>query len=215
MGHQQLYWSHPRKFGQGSRSCRVCSNRHGLIRKYGLNMCRQCFRQYAKDIGFIKRLEEPLAVGCSTPPRPCSEHFMARASVLHSVLRFSFILLCRQYPSAELGLRLSFPLGVHPPGRQCHISVSLQESFSNSVPIKAHSSLMQWIYQQSPEELQCPSSSSFSLVPLLHAEDELNAEGPAQKGREVISHDVVSHVLSLCAQDLCPYSWSSGPTRVG
>ncbi|MGH0186638.1 UNVERIFIED_CONTAM: hypothetical protein FKN15_021965 [Acipenser sinensis] len=54
MGHQQLYWSHPRKYGQGSRSCRVCSNRHGLIRKYGLNMCRQCFRQYAKDIGFVK-----------------------------------------------------------------------------------------------------------------------------------------------------------------
>jgi small subunit ribosomal protein S29e len=49
MGHQQLYWSHPRKFGQGSRSCRVCSNRHGLIRKYGLNLCRQCFRQYAND----------------------------------------------------------------------------------------------------------------------------------------------------------------------
>uniref|UniRef100_A0A8C3Y9N0 Small ribosomal subunit protein uS14 n=1 Tax=Catharus ustulatus TaxID=91951 RepID=A0A8C3Y9N0_CATUS len=61
MGHQQLYWSHPRKFGQGSRSCRVCSNRHGLIRKYGLNMCRQCFRQYAKDIGFIK--VSPVAVG--------------------------------------------------------------------------------------------------------------------------------------------------------
>ncbi|KAB0388121.1 hypothetical protein FD755_003077 [Muntiacus reevesi] len=54
MGHQQLYWSHPRKFCQTSRSCRVCSNWHGLIRKYGLNMCRQCFRQYAKDIGFIK-----------------------------------------------------------------------------------------------------------------------------------------------------------------
>ncbi|XP_035297429.1 40S ribosomal protein S29-like [Cricetulus griseus] len=51
MGHQQLYWSHPQKFGQGSRSC---SNRHGLIRKYGLNMCCQCFRQYTKDIGFIK-----------------------------------------------------------------------------------------------------------------------------------------------------------------
>uniref|UniRef100_A0A803V442 Small ribosomal subunit protein uS14 n=1 Tax=Ficedula albicollis TaxID=59894 RepID=A0A803V442_FICAL len=59
MGHQQLYWSHPRKFGQGSRSCRVCSNRHGLIRKYGLNMCRQCFRQYAKDIGFIKVSPRP------------------------------------------------------------------------------------------------------------------------------------------------------------
>uniref|UniRef100_A0A4X2L0Z0 Small ribosomal subunit protein uS14 n=1 Tax=Vombatus ursinus TaxID=29139 RepID=A0A4X2L0Z0_VOMUR len=54
MGHQQLYRSHPRKFSQESRSCRVCLNRHGLIRKYGLNMCRQCFQQCAKDIGFIK-----------------------------------------------------------------------------------------------------------------------------------------------------------------
>ncbi|XP_036293282.1 40S ribosomal protein S29-like [Pipistrellus kuhlii] len=54
MGHQQLYWSHLRKFGQSSRSCRVCSNRLSLIRKYGLNMCCQCFLQYTKDIGFIK-----------------------------------------------------------------------------------------------------------------------------------------------------------------
>nr|XP_035967991.1 40S ribosomal protein S29-like [Halichoerus grypus] len=53
-GSQQLYWSHPRKFGQGSRSCLVSSNRDGLIRKYGLNMWRRCFRQPAKDIGFIK-----------------------------------------------------------------------------------------------------------------------------------------------------------------
>ncbi|XP_073198455.1 small ribosomal subunit protein uS14-like [Lepidochelys kempii] len=48
MGHQQLYWSH------GCRSCCLCSNRHGLIRKCRLNMCRQCFCQCAKDIGFIK-----------------------------------------------------------------------------------------------------------------------------------------------------------------
>ncbi|XP_036622597.1 40S ribosomal protein S29-like [Trichosurus vulpecula] len=54
MGHQQLHWSHPRKFGQGTWSCCVGLNQHGLIRKYGLNMCRQCFRQYAKDISFIK-----------------------------------------------------------------------------------------------------------------------------------------------------------------
>ncbi|CAG9856542.1 unnamed protein product [Phyllotreta striolata] len=33
---------------------RACSNRHGLIRKYGLNLCRQCFREYASDIGFKK-----------------------------------------------------------------------------------------------------------------------------------------------------------------
>jgi hypothetical protein len=33
---------------------RVCSNPHGLIRKYGLYICRQCFREKAADIGFIK-----------------------------------------------------------------------------------------------------------------------------------------------------------------
>jgi small subunit ribosomal protein S29e len=32
----------------------VCGNGGGIIRKYGLNVCRQCFRQYAKDIGFVK-----------------------------------------------------------------------------------------------------------------------------------------------------------------
>ena len=36
------------------RCSRVCSNHWGIIRKYNLNMCRQCFREYAKDIGFIK-----------------------------------------------------------------------------------------------------------------------------------------------------------------
>ncbi|KAL7647486.1 UNVERIFIED_CONTAM: hypothetical protein RMT77_001082 [Armadillidium vulgare] len=50
----KLWNSHPKKFGPGSRRCRSCSNRHGLIRKYGLNMCRQCFREYASDIGFKK-----------------------------------------------------------------------------------------------------------------------------------------------------------------
>ncbi|XP_036184833.1 40S ribosomal protein S29-like [Myotis myotis] len=54
MGRQQLYWSHPRKFGQDARSCHICSNRHGLIRTYSPNMCRQCFHQYPKDIGFTK-----------------------------------------------------------------------------------------------------------------------------------------------------------------
>ncbi|XP_045144526.1 40S ribosomal protein S29-like [Echinops telfairi] len=49
MGHQQLYWSHRRKFGQGSHSYRLCSNQ-----KYGLSVCRQCFRRYVKDIGFIR-----------------------------------------------------------------------------------------------------------------------------------------------------------------
>ncbi|KAF6728312.1 40S ribosomal protein S29 [Oryzias melastigma] len=80
MGHQQLYWSHPRKFGQGSRSCRVCSNRHGLIRKYGLNMCRQCFRQYAKDIGFVKpAVSRVLLKFCQRPDSPVLQNIFLPA----------------------------------------------------------------------------------------------------------------------------------------
>ncbi|GMH33702.1 hypothetical protein BSKO_01536 [Bryopsis sp. KO-2023] len=54
MGHQNVWYSHPRNYGKGSRACRVCGNRWGLINKYGLQICRQCFRERAKDIGFVK-----------------------------------------------------------------------------------------------------------------------------------------------------------------
>jgi len=54
MGHDNIWYSRPRKFGAGSRKCKACSNGHGLIRKYHLNICRQCFHEYAKDIGFQK-----------------------------------------------------------------------------------------------------------------------------------------------------------------
>ena len=33
---------------------RVCGNVHGLVRKYNIMCCRQCFRIYSKDIGFVK-----------------------------------------------------------------------------------------------------------------------------------------------------------------
>lgn len=33
---------------------RVCTHKAGLIRKYGLNICRQCFREKSSDIGFAK-----------------------------------------------------------------------------------------------------------------------------------------------------------------
>ena len=33
---------------------RVCTHKAGLIRKYGLNICRQCFREKSSDIGFVK-----------------------------------------------------------------------------------------------------------------------------------------------------------------
>ena len=33
---------------------RVCAHKQGLIRKYGLMICRQCFRERSSDIGFQK-----------------------------------------------------------------------------------------------------------------------------------------------------------------
>ena len=54
MGAKALINSHPKKFGKGGRRCRVCGNQQAIIRKYNMNICRQCFRTYAKDIGFVK-----------------------------------------------------------------------------------------------------------------------------------------------------------------
>jgi ribosomal protein S14 len=42
------------KRNRGIRKCRVCGNLRGLIRKYGLYMCRKCFRERAEQIGFKK-----------------------------------------------------------------------------------------------------------------------------------------------------------------
>nr|XP_055217421.1 40S ribosomal protein S29 isoform X1 [Gorilla gorilla gorilla] len=118
MGHQQLYWSHPRKFGQGSRSCRVCSNRHGLIRKYGLNMCRQCFRQYAKDIGFIKRQDLAML------PRLVSNSWAQ-------------VILPPQLPKA-LGLQRRFVKLCDLPPCNCQSCSKLQDSLLGShIPAKA------------------------------------------------------------------------------
>ncbi|KAK0518810.1 40S ribosomal protein S29 [Tilletia horrida] len=36
------------------RLSRVCGNQGGIIRKYGLDICRQCFREKADSIGFQK-----------------------------------------------------------------------------------------------------------------------------------------------------------------
>lgn len=44
----------PKKFGKGSRMCRRCGQHDAVIRKYGLNLCRQCFRELAKSLGFKK-----------------------------------------------------------------------------------------------------------------------------------------------------------------
>jgi ribosomal protein S14 len=35
-------------------ACHVCKNNRGLIHKYGLHICRRCFREVAQSIGFRK-----------------------------------------------------------------------------------------------------------------------------------------------------------------
>jgi len=40
--------------GKGSRVCRRCGSHRGLIRQYGINLCRRCFREVAGDLGFKK-----------------------------------------------------------------------------------------------------------------------------------------------------------------
>jgi len=44
----------PRRFGKGSRYCGRCGNYTGLIQKYNLLLCRQCFREVAEKLGFTK-----------------------------------------------------------------------------------------------------------------------------------------------------------------
>ncbi|MFX1364386.1 MAG: 30S ribosomal protein S14 [Promethearchaeota archaeon] len=43
-------------FGKGQRECRRCHTHRGVIRRYGLYICRRCFYEIGKDIGF-KRFE--------------------------------------------------------------------------------------------------------------------------------------------------------------
>ena len=43
-----------RNFGVGSRKCKRCGRYGAHIQKYNLNLCRHCFREIAKNIGFKK-----------------------------------------------------------------------------------------------------------------------------------------------------------------
>lgn len=43
-----------RSCGISRRNCRRCGRVGGHIDKYGLDLCRQCFREVATDIGFKK-----------------------------------------------------------------------------------------------------------------------------------------------------------------
>lgn len=43
-----------RRFGKGSRSCARCGSHGPIVRAYGLNYCRVCFRELAPRLGFKK-----------------------------------------------------------------------------------------------------------------------------------------------------------------
>ena len=43
-----------RKTGRNATPCRRCGKTEGIINKYGLQYCRQCFRDEAKKLGFKK-----------------------------------------------------------------------------------------------------------------------------------------------------------------
>lgn len=43
-----------RKFGTASRKCERCGRFGAHIKSYGLNLCRQCFREIAVELGFKK-----------------------------------------------------------------------------------------------------------------------------------------------------------------
>lgn len=43
-----------RKFGIASKKCERCGRFGAHIGSYGLNLCRQCFRELALELGFKK-----------------------------------------------------------------------------------------------------------------------------------------------------------------
>ena len=43
-----------RKYGKGSRPCSRCGSYGPIIRAYGINVCRQCFLEVSKKLGFRK-----------------------------------------------------------------------------------------------------------------------------------------------------------------
>ena len=43
-----------REYGKITKKCELCDNTHGRIGKYDINICRQCFREKATEMGFKK-----------------------------------------------------------------------------------------------------------------------------------------------------------------
>lgn len=46
--------SKARKYGKALKPCRRCGKTEGIVHKYDLCYCRQCFRDVARELGFEK-----------------------------------------------------------------------------------------------------------------------------------------------------------------
>jgi ribosomal protein S14 len=44
----------PRKYGLASKPCKICGRFGAHVGQYKLDLCRQCFRDYATKLGFKK-----------------------------------------------------------------------------------------------------------------------------------------------------------------
>ena len=44
----------PKKLFGRKVGCFRCDRKRGIVRRYGLHVCRQCFREVATDLGFRK-----------------------------------------------------------------------------------------------------------------------------------------------------------------
>ncbi|MEM0037702.1 MAG: 30S ribosomal protein S14 [Zestosphaera sp.] len=43
-----------RRYGRGVQVCQRCGSQDAVIQKYGIYLCRQCFREVAQELGFRK-----------------------------------------------------------------------------------------------------------------------------------------------------------------
>ena len=43
-----------RKYGISTKKCESCGRFGALVNKYGIHLCRHCFREMAEDLGFNK-----------------------------------------------------------------------------------------------------------------------------------------------------------------
>ena len=41
-----------RKYGASTKHCQICGVTHAHVGRYGIKLCRKCFRDYATDLGF-------------------------------------------------------------------------------------------------------------------------------------------------------------------